>query len=73
MTFLEKALAILSLIKAAQEIEKAIPLSGFGKEKADLVIDTLSIVGENTTEMIPLVQKVITLIVNTLKVTGIFK
>ena len=70
-------LLILSLVPAIIEaihaVENAIPMSGQGKIKADLVLGILESGGEIAKEVIPAIMKTITSIVTALNLAGIFK
>lgn len=73
MNALQLLAAIPAIINAVKAAEEAIPTSGSGKAKADMVIQILQVIFEGLTEVVPLAQKIITIIVNTLNSTGVFK
>lgn len=70
LTILSMIPAIINAIKA---IEEAIPMSGKGKEKADMVVAIITAAGDGAKELIPAIQKVISVVVATLNATGVFK
>lgn len=74
---LQTIIAALSLIpaiiKAAQAIEEALPMSGAGKEKADAIIQIVEATGGGVQEMLPIIQKMISIIVTLFNKLGVFK
>lgn len=70
-------LAILQLIpaiiKAVQSVEEAIPMSGQGKAKMDMVMQIINVAGEGANNLIPIIQKAIDVVVSTLNNIGVFK
>jgi hypothetical protein len=62
--------ALINLIKAAEE---AIPGSGKGKAKMDMVVGILQHSYEGINAILPSLQNIITVIVNTFNATGVFK
>lgn len=64
---------IPAIIKAAQALEDAIPMSGAGKEKADAIIQIVEATGSGVQEMLPIVQKMIGIIVGLFNKLGVFK
>lgn len=72
---LQKIMAILSLfpvlISAIKSVEEAIPGTGLGKTKINMILDTVLAVSESAKDMIPLLTSTIGIIVagfNTAKV-----
>lgn len=74
---LQTIIAILSLIptliSAVRAIEEAIPMSGQGKAKTEMVLQIVEATGEGAKEMLPVVQKAIGIVVGTLNSVGVFK
>ncbi|MCX5864922.1 MAG: hypothetical protein NTW42_07595 [Deltaproteobacteria bacterium] len=64
---------IPAIIKAITAIEEAIPMSGAGKAKTDMVLQIVQATGSGATELLPLVQKAIAIVVATLNAVGVFK
>ncbi len=74
---LQTIIAILSLIPtliaAIRAIEDAIPMSGQGKAKTDMVLQIVEATGEGAKEVLPVLQKAIGIVVGTMNATGAFK
>ena len=74
---LNTIVAILTLlpkiIETVQAVENAIPMSGAGKQKADMVLQAVEAAGDGATESIPMIQKLIDIVVKTMNTIGAFK
>jgi hypothetical protein len=70
-------LAIMQLIPALilviKAIEEAIPGQGAGEQKLKMVREVMEVTDSSVTEIWPSLEKVIAVIVKTLKATGVFK
>ena len=62
-----------ALIKAIIAIEAAVPISGQGKTKLDMVIQIMQAADESISGIIPIIQKAISVIVTAFNSMGIFK
>lgn len=74
---LNTILAILTLlpkiIETVQAVESAIPMSGAGKAKSDMILQSVQAAGESAVASVPLIQKLIDIVVNTMNTIGAFK
>lgn len=61
------------LLEVLRSVEKAIPEPGMGKEKLQLVEQTMTIAYDGVSEIWPTVQAIITKIVDVFNSTGVFK
>lgn len=66
---------IPALIKAIIAIEEALPITGKGKEKAGMILETVKTVSEKGAEMAEsgMLQKIIDILVGFFNVAGVFK
>ena len=74
---LQTIISILSLIpaiiKAITAVEEAIPMSGQGKAKTDMILQIVQAAGDGASQMLPVVQKAISIVVGTMNAVGVFK
>lgn len=74
---LQTIISILSLIPsilaAVRAIEEAIPMSGQGKAKTDMILQIVQATGDGAAQMVPVVQKAIGIVVGAMNATGMFK
>jgi len=64
---------IPALIDAIVAVEKAIPMSGTGEAKTALIIESITAVNEDTKTLVPIIQRIISVIVKTFNALEIFK
>lgn len=66
---------IPALISAIIAVEQAIPVTGQGKAKADMILSTVKIVSDKGAELASsgMLQKIIDIIVNLFNTIGVFK
>lgn len=62
-----------TLIQAVKSVEEAIPVPKSGKEKLDLVLETIRSTGEDIGVLAPAIVKVVTKVVETFNSLDIFK
>lgn len=72
-TFLALLKLLPALLAAVQSLEAAVPASGCGSAKADLLIGICKDVAVESADMAPMVQKLIDRIVALFKAVGAFK
>ena len=74
---LQTIIAVLSLIPsilaAVRSVEEAIPMSGQGKAKTDMILNIVQAAGDGANQMLPVVQKAIGIVVSTMNAVGVFK
>jgi len=74
---MSKVLEILgyipALIKAVMAVEAAVPITGQGKTKLDMIISIMQAADDSITSIIPILQKAISAIVTAFNAMGIFK
>lgn len=74
---LEKIMTILSLfpaiVTAVKSVEAAIPGTGHGKTKLDMILQTILAVSDSAKDLIPIITSVIGVIVTGLNAVGVFK
>lgn len=74
---MKNALVILQLIPAIISIitslETAIPMSGQGKVKLDMVKDFLGVASDTLNDIWPAIEKIISIFVSTANAIGMFK
>lgn len=63
---------IPSIIATIKAVEEAIPMSGQGKAKTDMVIGIMSTVSDEISGIIPALERVISVIVSAFNTTGVF-
>lgn len=61
------------LIQAIRAIEDAIPASGQGKEKRDLILSVISDLGEKAVPILPQIESLVNRIVGLFNATGTFQ
>jgi hypothetical protein len=73
----EKIMTVLSLfpaiIAAVRAVEEAIPGSGNGKAKLDIILNSVLAVGDAAKTMVPIITNVIGIVVAGLNAAGVFK
>ena len=61
------------IIKLVQAAEAAIPMSGNGKAKLDMVLGILTAAHDGVSQMLPQVTSIINTVVNTMNACKVFK
>ena len=61
------------IIKLVQAAESAIPMSGNGKAKLDMVLGILTAAHDGVSQMLPQVTAIINTVVNTMNACKVFK
>jgi len=73
----EKIMTVLSLfpaiIAAVKSVEEAIPGSGNGKAKLDIILNSVLAIGEAAKSMVPIITSVIGVVVAGFNAAGVFK
>jgi hypothetical protein len=73
----EKIMTVLSLfpaiIAAVRAVELAIPGSGNGKAKLDIILNSVLAIGEAAKSMVPVITSVVGIVVSGLNAAGVFK
>jgi hypothetical protein len=73
----EKIMTVLSLfpaiIAAVKSVEEAIPGSGNGKAKLDIILNSVLAIGEAAKSMVPIITSVIGIVVAGFNAAGVFK
>ncbi len=62
-----------TVIAAVKSVEEAVPGSGNGKVKLDMILDTITAVSDQARTLIPIINSMIGVIVAGLNAVGIFK
>ncbi len=74
---LEKIMTVLSLfpaiIAAVKSVEEAIPGSGNGNAKLDIILNSILAIGDAAKTMIPIITSVIGVVVAGFNAAGVFK